>query len=187
MEVVSLPEYYFDIETYSPGDNPNPEKDKVITIQYQKINLKTGKPKGKLTILKEWESSEKEIVTQFYDEFFRDEKSVWDFVAVGYNLNFEWEFLISKFDKYIGKKFTSRDIHYKRPYLDLKPIVVLLNGGKFKGSSLDKFTNKTYDGTVIKKWYETHQYTQIEKYIEDETEAYLEFLQKIVKNINKII
>jgi len=60
------------------------------------------------------------------------------------------EFLISKFEKHLGKKLTSKDLHYKRPHLDLKPIVVLLNDGNFVGAKLDKFTNKPCDGRSIK-------------------------------------
>ncbi len=46
-----MAEYYFDIETYSPRDKPNPETDKIITIQFQRIDLRTGKPKEDLVIL----------------------------------------------------------------------------------------------------------------------------------------
>lgn len=131
-----MTEYYFDIETYSPGEKPSPEEDKIITIQFQPIDLRTGIPKGELIILKEWESSEKQIVTEFFNRFFAEGLSVWNFIPVGYNLNFEWEFLICKFEKYLSKKLASKDLHYKIPHLDLKPIVVLLNDGKF-GNVLD--------------------------------------------------
>jgi len=181
-----MAEYYFDIETYSPGGNPNPETDKIITIQFQRIDLKTGEPRGDLIILKEWKSSEKDIVTQFFNQFFREELNIWNFVAVGFNLNFEWEFLISKFEKYLGVKLSSTDLHYKRPYLDLKPIVVLLNDGNFVGAKLDKFTNKAQDGKKVKQWYEDKDFEKIEDYIKNEAHAFLEFLQKIIKNIHKL-
>ena len=48
-----MAEYYFDIETYSPGEKPNPETDKIITIQFQRIDLRSGEPKEDLIILKE--------------------------------------------------------------------------------------------------------------------------------------
>jgi len=182
-----MTEYYFDIETYSPGERPNPETDKIITIQYQRIDLKTGKPTSEMVVLKEWDSSEKEIVTKFYNNFFRDGNSVWDFIPVGFNLNFEWEFLIAKFEKYLGKKLASKDLHYKIPHLDLKPVVVLLNDGQFKGASLDKFTKKPHDGKIIKEYYEKKEYAKIEEYIKNEAEAFLEFLQKIKANIKKLL
>ncbi len=182
-----MAEYYFDIETYSPGERPDPDTDKIITIQLQRIDLRTGKPIGELKILREWESSEKEIVTELYNTFFKDGQSVWDFVAVGMNLNFEWEFLISKFNKYFGKKILSRDLHYNRPHIDIKPIIVLLNNGSFKDAKLDKFTKKSHDGKVIKPMYENKEWDNIDNYIKEETEAFLEFFQKIKSNINKLI
>lgn len=182
-----MTEYYFDIETYSPGEKPNPETDKIITIQFQRIDLRTGEPKEELIILKEWESSEKEIVTQLFNRFFRDGLIIWDFVPVGFNLNFEWEFLISKFEKYLGKRLTSKDLHYKIPHLDLKPIIVLLNDGNFVGAKLDRFSNKPHDGKKVKEWYEKKQYDKIEQYIRDETKAFLGFYKKIKRNIHKLI
>ena len=56
IEVINMAEYYFDIETYSPREKPDPETDKIITIQFQRIDLKTGEPRGDLIILKEWKS-----------------------------------------------------------------------------------------------------------------------------------
>lgn len=182
-----MAEYYFDIETYSPQDRPNPETDKIITIQFQRIDLKTGKPRENLVILKEWESSEKQIVTEFFNRFFAEGLNIWNFVPVGYNLNFEWEFLISKFEKHLGKKLASKDLHYRIPHLDLKPIVVLLNDGNFVGAKLDNFTDKTHDGKAIKNYYGNKQYGEIEKYIKNETESFLKFLQKINSNIRKLV
>lgn len=182
-----MAEYYFDMETYSPGERPDPENDKIVSIQFQRMDLKTGKSIGKLEILKEWESSEKEIVTQFYNAFFKDGQSVWDFIAVGMNLNFEWEFLISKFDKYLGKKILSRDLHYNRPHIDIKSIIVLLNGGSFQGAKLDNFTKKPMDGRVIKDYYEKKDWEKIEDYIKTETESFLEFFQQIKSRIHLLV
>ncbi len=167
-----MAEYYFDIETYSPNERPNPNNDKIITIQFQRIDLRTGKPIGELKILREWDSSEKDIVTEFYNTFFRDGLNIFDFVAVGFGLNFEWEFLISKFDKYLGKKISSRDLHYYRPHVDIKPIIVLLNNGSFKGAKLDNFTKKQSDGKVIQQMYENKEWGKIK--IEDDVEEIFE-------------
>jgi hypothetical protein len=182
-----MPEYYFDIETYSPEKKPNPDKDKIITIQVQQIDIKTGKPKSKLEILKEWESSEKDIVITFYNKFKNsfEEIDVWQFVPVGYSLSYDFEFLISKFRSYIGKEFTSR-FYYNRPYLDLKHVIVLLNG-EFKGASLDKSTSKKFSGAKIKEWYENKKFGEIELYIKNEAESFLELLQKARRNIRKVL
>ena len=53
--------YYLDIET----TGLNPKVDKIITIQFQQLDMNTGSPVGELIILKEWESSEKEMLKQF--------------------------------------------------------------------------------------------------------------------------
>ncbi len=180
-------EYYFDIETYSPGEKPNPDTDKIISIQFQRMDLRTGKSMGELKILKEWESSEKEIVTQFFQQFFFDGASHWNFVPIGFNLNFEWEFLIAKFEKYLGKKLASRDLHYRIPSFDLQPIIVLLNEGNFVGAKLNNFTNKRQDGKAIKEFYENKKFNEIEEYIKNEAESFLEFLQKIKSNIHKLL
>jgi hypothetical protein len=179
--------YYFDIETYSPGERPDPENDKIITVQFQSVDIRTGKPIGELTILKEWESSENAIVKELFDKFFKDGSNVWDFVPVGFNLNFEWEFLRSKFKKHLGKIMSSRELHYRIPHIDIKPIVVLLNNGNFAGAKLNRFAGKVGDGSVISTLYESGKYDEIEKYIRNENKAFLEFLQKIKLNISKLM
>jgi len=179
-----MAEYYFDIETYSPGERPDPENDKIITIQFQRIYLRSGKPREKLVILKEWESSEEQIVKEFYNMFFADGRSVWDFIPVGFNLNFEWQVLISKFNKYLGLKLNSKDMHYSRPHIDLKSTTVLLNGGAFRDARLDKFTSKKSNGLVIKELYANGKTKEIESYIKEEAEAFLDFLHKIKKHLD---
>lgn len=123
----------------------------------------------------------------FFNKFFADGMSVWNFIPVGYNLNFEWEFLICKFERYLGKKLTSKDLHYRIPHLDLKPIVVLLNDGNFVGTKLDNFTDKSQDGKAIKGYYENKQFDKIEDYIKNEADSFLKFLQKIKSNIHKLV
>ncbi|MBR9689659.1 MAG: hypothetical protein GOV01_02050 [Candidatus Altiarchaeota archaeon] len=177
--------YYFDLEVYSKGQRPDPRKDKVITIQYQKVDMRTGEPHGDLKILKEWESSEEEIVNKFYDRFFKNRRSVWDFVPIGNNLNFEFEFLKEKFSEFCDTKLTSFDLHYNTPHLDLKHLLVVLNSGEFKGSGLHNFTGKTTSGRVIREFYEEKQYDKIETYVVEETAAFLEFLQKTMKSSGK--
>ena len=78
-------------------------------------------------------------------------------------------------------------MHYKIPHLDLKPIIVLLNDGNFVGAKLDNFTNKPHDGKLVKEWYDNKQFDKIEQYIKDEADSFLEFLQKIKRNIWKLI
>ena len=81
-------EFYLDIET----TGLNPSIDKIITIQFQELDRYTGKAIGELIILKEWESSEKEILKEFIS---RTGVLIggFNFIPVGYNLNFEHNFL----------------------------------------------------------------------------------------------
>jgi len=64
-----LTEYYFDMETYSPQERPDPANDKIITIQYQQLS-RDGGPDGDLQILTEWDcGSEKELLDRFRKNF----------------------------------------------------------------------------------------------------------------------
>jgi len=141
-----MPRYYLDIATAPLEWNPempnnkdiiaDPTKNKIITIQYQQIGFTTGKPTDELTILKEWESSEEEIVMKFSKEFlpFDDvhkNLDVWAFVPVGLNLNFEWQHLTPKLEKYCGIKFDPLN----KPTVDLKDTLILINSGAFTGYS----------------------------------------------------
>jgi DNA polymerase III epsilon subunit-like protein len=56
--------YYLDIETTGLDE----VEDKIITIQYVELERGTGKPLGELTILKEWELGEKEMLRRFIDD-----------------------------------------------------------------------------------------------------------------------
>lgn len=176
--------HYFDIETYSPGEVPNPETDKIVSVQFQKIDLKSGEPIGRLQVLKEWEDGEEEIVKLIYRWFFR--RNPWEFVPVGFNLNFEWKFLSAKFRKYglDDKEFG----HYLEnvPQIDLKVFAVLKKGG-FVGASLSSISSKEDDGHLIKEYYENGDYDKILDYIENETCGFLELYKKIVNNVDKLI
>ncbi|QQG39627.1 MAG: hypothetical protein HYS81_04620 [Candidatus Aenigmatarchaeota archaeon] len=181
-----MPAYYFDIETYTVGKLPNPDIDRIITIQFQKMDTRTGRPIGDLVVLKEWESSERDIVMRFYKQFFAN-LDVWDFIPVGFNLNFEWEFLIAKFGKYTRRKFTSKDFHWGTPKIDLRDIAILLNDGNFKGATLQRFSRKVHTGASIRQWYDNKEFGQIESYVKNENEAFLELYQKIKGNIQKLL
>ena len=76
-----MPNYYLDIET----TGLNPEKDKIITIQYAELDSFTSEQVGELKILKEWESSEKEILRQFVIDSEITKSYPFSFVSVGFN------------------------------------------------------------------------------------------------------
>ncbi len=176
-----MPAYYFAMEGYHTGEKPDPADDKLITIQYQKIDLTSGEPLGELTILKEWESSEKAIITTFYNEFFKPNLPVTHFIPVGLNLDYEYEMIIAKCKQYNLPAITSHQLYYQRPRFELRPIIVLLNDGRFAGARLDLFSSKKYDGSHMRKWYETKDFKKIEYFIREETESVLKLLQYLSK------
>jgi hypothetical protein len=169
--------YYFDIETTGRDSI----LDKIITIQFQEIDIEKGTPLGTLTILKEWEdeSSEKRILEQIKPMIL---SNVWDFVPVGSHLQFEGKFLSTKFKKYFDIDFSVVDF-ISRPIIDLGVIGVILNGGQLKGSSIRNFSNKMNSGADVPIWYEQGEYDNIINYIKNETDAYLEIWRKLLKKL----
>lgn len=176
--------HYFDIETYSAGEFPNPESDKIITIQFQKFDLKTGEKIGKLQILKEWEESEEEIVKFIHKWFFT--RNPWQFIPVGFNLLYEWRFLSEKFKKYNLETFDVGHYLEKYPQVDLK-FLAIMKRGEFVGASLSSISAKEEDGSVIAGYYEKKEYDKILNYIKIETNSFIELYTKISKNIDNIL
>ena len=84
-----MPNFYLDIET----TGLNPKIDKIITIQFQRLDKNTAEASGELTILKEWESSEKHIIEEFSKLTGINDENPFSFVPVGFNLSFEHNFL----------------------------------------------------------------------------------------------
>ena len=122
--------YYFDIET----TGLDPATSKIITIQFQELDFE-GKPVGSLTILKEWESSEADILKQFYEKL-NYSNNVWDFVPCGYNLKFEHDFLLKR-----GKLYNLYFNLLDRPIIDLHPIGIMMNDTNHKGSGCLLYTS----------------------------------------------
>ena len=173
-----MPSYYLDIET--TGLDPN--RDKIITIQYQELDISTGEAVGELKILKEWESSEKEIIRQFVLDSKILDSYAFSFVPVGYNLTFEHNFLKRRARIH---ELIEIDI-LKNPSLDLRAIGVLMNFGQFKGSGLDKITGKKSNGRNIPIWYGNKEYDKIIDYIMNETEEFIKFNAWLYKEMPKL-
>jgi hypothetical protein len=168
---------YFDVES----EGIDCERNKIITIQFQKINNE-GYPVENLTILKEWEVGEEEIIKIIYNQLFN--QSTWNFVPVGTNLIFDLSFLFAKFKKYNLKCPSLSDFLFSKPLIDIKSLLIMINNMEFKGHGLDKITNKKRDGSCIPIFYEQKKYSEIEDYVKQETQSFLEFLQKAIK-LNK--
>lgn len=176
-----MPAYYFAMEGYHAGEKPDPATDTLITIQYQKIDLATGEPLEKLTVLKAWESSEKSIVTQFYLQFFGPEVSVTHFIPVGIDLDYAYEMLLAKARKYHLPEISSLRLYYERPRLDLGPVLVLLNDGRFAGARPDAFSSEKSDAGRINAWYEKKEFKPIERTVREDAETFLKLFQYVSK------
>ena len=161
----------------------DPLKDKILTIQYQELERNTGKDKGELIILKEWESSEKEIIQKFIEDTSILDDYVFSFVPVGYNLNFEHNFLKQRSAVH---NLQPIDI-LNNPFIDLRAIGILMNGGEFKGSGLDKLTGKEGTGKNIPLWYNNSEYDLILKYIEIETREFIKFNAWLYKKLPELL
>ena len=171
--------YYLDIETNGIDEFEN----KIITIQYVELERGTGKRLGDLTILKEWELGEKEMLRRLIEESPITNTYPFDFIPVGYNLGFEHKFLLAKSSKYDDLFPISIS---SRPTIDLRSIGVLMNKGEFKNSGLDKLTGKPHSGSQILPWYDTKNYEAIENYIRQETDEFVKWYEWLHKEMPQL-
>jgi hypothetical protein len=169
--------FYLDIETTGTDEVEH----KIITIQWQELERGTGKPIGKLHILKEWEFKlgESEMIQKFIDDSLIVNSYDFDFISVGFNLGFEHKFLISKTAKYDLFPISV----LTRPFIDLHSTFILMNKGEFLGSGLDKMSGKKHNGSPIPGWYKEKKYDLIEDYIINETQEFYKIYQYSLKKM----
>ena len=171
--------FYLDIETTGLDEVEH----KIITIQYAELERGTGRQLGELTVLKEWELGEKEMLRQFIEDSPITSKNVFDFAPVGYNLGFEHKFLLEKSAKY-DDLFPISIL--SRPCIDLRSIGILMNKGEFKDSGLDKLTGKKQSGSSIMDWYAVKKYDEIENYIKNETDEFVKWYEWLHKTMPEL-
>ena len=170
--------FYLDIET----TGLDPLKDKIITIQFQELERNTGKAVGELIILKEWESSEKQILEEFISKSRILDPYPFSFVAVGFNLGFEHNFLKKRTEL---NGLPAIDI-LNKPFLDLRAIAILMNKGEFKGSALRDMTGKKGKGIQIPEWYAQRDHKSIIDYIVNETNEFTKFTMWLYKEMPEL-
>lgn len=169
-----MTEYYFDVET--EGDDPL--QDKILTVQYQQ--LEAGEPREVCQILTEWEWGEKEILRSVMDRGLLE--IGWDFVPVGNRLRFDLNFVVERAEHHGLLSWDRGELKYflfKKPMIDLWPVLVLMNRGRFEGSSITTFTAKREWGTVIRTMYRSGDYAGILEYVEKEREAVLDLYREV--------
>ena len=169
---------FLDIETYSPGPKPTYD-DRIIAIAY--------KPEGgPVTVLKEWESDEKQILTRFLEEIKRiDRLSI-----IGHN--------ILRFDlPLINNRASAHGIastgDLMRLLLDPYPIDTIqaqlpANNFFFKGLGLAECAKRigaetrTCPGSEIKTRYDEGDYTAITEHVREDvltTEKLFNYLAQV--------
>jgi uncharacterized protein YprB with RNaseH-like and TPR domain len=174
-------EYYFDTET----TGTDPTKHKIITIQWQLLDRSSGEPVGELQILKEWESSEKEILKEFLPKIQCDYR--WNFIAIGKNLLFDFNFLDKRIEKWGLTDFRRFDLAYcqDRVFLDLKHPIVLMNNSQFVGYNevLDKDGSLEGVNAKMKELYDNEKYDEIIDYIKKEAGITIEAFKMLKKHM----
>lgn len=166
--------YYLDIET----TGLEPRRDQILTIQYRPV-ARGGRPGGPLVILKAWESSEAEILKQFAATPFFDRLDPWAFFPTGFNLGFEYRFLQTRMRHHKIDLRLPWDWAFNKPSLDLHPVAVLMNGGRYKGSSLENFSRKATSGHSVIDSVARQDWPAVEAYVVAETDAFFELLQHL--------
>ncbi len=175
-------EYYFDLETYSPREKPDPATDKIITIQFQELSTIDGRPRGDLKILTEWSlGSEKALLNAFKPLFLG--RGDFDFVPIGVNLyGYDLICLLHRLNRHFR---LGLDIDFLRtkPVIDIKPILVIKNRGEFR--NYQRHLGKR-SGSMVAKWYLDEKYGRIENYVRDEAHNFIKKYQILKDRIGRL-
>lgn len=169
-----LPLYYFDMET--TGDDP--QQDRVVTIQYQPLGDDLQLI-GLFQVLAEWEWGEKQVIQMAIEKGILE--TTWDFVPVGNRLRFDLTFLIERATRWKLIDWDMAKLKYywfTKPFIDLGPVLVMLNRGQFTGSSLGAFSDKE-SGRHVPKMYREGRYADIVDYVTRERDAAVELLLEV--------
>jgi DNA polymerase elongation subunit (family B) len=176
-------EYYFDIETYVSSEKPDPRYDKIITIQYQRLSTGGESSEGALEILTEWDSGSERAMLDSFRQVFLTGRS-FDFIPVGLNLyGYDMIVLLNRLNHHFDLKL---DIGFfrDRPLIDIKPILVLMNGGNFRGHA--DLMGRGESGAQVKVWYEAKDYNSIISYIQREAKNFVEKYRFLKEEVGAI-
>ena len=166
--------FYFDVE----AEGVDPQQDRLISVQFQPLGDDL-RPVGGFTVLTEWEWGEREIVRVLLAKGLFDE--TWDFVPVGNRLRYDLTFLMERAQRHRLREWglaDTRRFWYTKPMLDLGTVLVLMNGGKFEGSSIANFAEKR-PSAEVPLLYRQGKYAEVLAYVEQEKESTLGLLAEI--------
>jgi len=176
---------YFDIET----TGTNPFLHKIITIQYQCLSEPDLTPIGDLKILREWVNGEESIIRNFlsYSKLLIDP---FEFIPMGLNTFFDLMFLYYRTRLLNPElvKITFEEFIYSKPFIDLKPILVIMNDFEFRELSKpvkDRVYEKTkITGKDIPSLYVENKYEEIENYVKAEAEEVIKLAREAYRVLN---
>lgn len=165
---------YFDIETYSENGFRS-DNTKIITIQYMDHEKR-------LKILKEWESSEKNILQNFMTELKMMKRDNF-LILIGHNvLRFDIPILIRRMAANgIDTMSNLEDFFQNIAVADTMQCLLPFNGMRFKGLSSVEISKKlgipepVHRNTEIESFYRNKEF----KKIEDHASADLDFVREL--------
>ncbi|MFQ5979863.1 MAG: hypothetical protein ACE5OZ_17165 [Candidatus Heimdallarchaeota archaeon] len=163
-----MPEYYLSLERR----NKDPRTGRIIAIAFQELERAMGQPVGDLRVLPEWTSSEGGIIREFLEIL--DLETPWSFVPIGFDLRSDFRFLRIRAEESLGKTLDPEKIYENLPSIDLLPTAVLMNKGRFRGTSLAWLVGQTINSSAS-RWYRAQEYDRVLERIYWKKELFLEF------------
>jgi hypothetical protein len=171
---------YFDIETFSE-DGFRSDSTKVISIQYRDHD-------GNYKILKEWETSEKEVLQRFLTDLkiMRRDNFL---ILIGHNiLRFDVPTVIRRMvANGIDGQGNLEDFFYNIAMVDTLQCLLPANGMRFKGLNTEEISKKlgisvpVHRNTEIATFYRNREF----KKIEDHALADIDFIQDLYWKLKK--
>lgn len=155
---------YLDIETYSPRKEPT-FNDKIILICYKESD-------GQPIMYKEWESSEKNMLSEFYSFVKGRLETEQTFMIYGFNtLPFDIPLLACRLSFNKVDEISSIFDNFKKIYhIDLRQCLLPFNRFRFKDLGGDDVAKKfgfpppKHSNKDIKMFYEKGEYGKIEEH-----------------------
>lgn len=169
-----MPLFYFDVE----AGGEDPRMDRLVTVQFQQLSDDLL-PVGSFTVLTEWGWGEKEMIRSVLSKGVLD--ATWDFVPVGNRLRFDLTFLMERAQLHKLREWGPGELRrfwFEKPMLDLGPVLVLMNAGRFQGSSINAFVDKP-PSAEVPILYRQGKFGDVLAYVEREKEVTLELLAEV--------
>jgi hypothetical protein len=144
----------------------------------------TGREGSGLTVLKVWESSEREVLELFLPIF--NGSGPFSFVPIGVNVPFIYSFLVERARR---NGLESPDPLYllaSKPCLDLRPLLVMMNKGSFKGASLDRFTDISVPGEMVPRLYRDGKVDEIMSHVAEKASAFLKLYRHLKERVPEL-